>query len=310
MDFLVGSTGFVGSNLAAQHRFDGAFHSSDIAEAYGKAPDLLVYAGVPAEMFLANRDPQADRRRIEGAMENIRAIAPRCCVLVSSIAVYADSRGADEDTVIDPSALSAYGLNRLALEQWVEEHVPDSLILHLPAIYGRGLKKNFLYDMIHVIPAMLTEAKLSELSEAAPVLREYYLPQNNGFTKCKALDRKEEAALKALFLRLDFSALHFTDSRSVYQFYALKDLWGHIELARANGLRRLNLATPPLSAAEVYRSLTGKVFTNELAKQPFDYDMRSRYAALFGGKDGYLISREKELQDIRDFVRAEGGAVL
>lgn len=310
MEFLVGSTGFVGSNLAAQHRFDGAFHSSDITEAYGKAPDLLVYAGVPAEMFLANRDPQADRRRIDGAVENIRAIAPRACVLVSTIAVYSDCRGVDEDTVIDPSALSAYGRNRLALEQWVQENIPDSLILHLPAIYGKGLKKNFLYDCIHVIPSLLTETKLAELSAEAPVLREYYLPRNDGFFACRALRAEEETALRALFLRLGFSALNFTDSRSVYQFYALKDLWRHIEIARANGLRRLNLATPPLSAAEVFHSLTGNVFTNELAKRPFDYDMRSRYAALFGGNDGYLISREKELQDIRDFVRAEGGAIL
>ena len=310
MDYLVGSTGFVGSNLAAQHRFDGAFHSSDVAEAYGKQPDLLVYAGVPAEMFLANRDPRADRRRIEGAMENIRAIAPRACVLISTIAVYADSRGVDEDSAVDTRALSAYGINRLALEQWVREHVPDSLILHLPAIYGKGLKKNSLYDYIHRIPAMLTEAKLSELAAKAPVLGEYYLPQNNGFAKCRPLGEEEEKTLRALFLRLGFSALNFTDSRSVYQFYALKDLWGHIETARARGLRALNLATPPLSAAEVYRSLTGEDFFNELAKPPFDYDMRSRHAALFGGKDGYLIDREKELRDIRDFVRAEGGFVL
>jgi len=41
MDFLVGYSGFVGSNLAAQHRFDGLFRSGNIAEAYGKKPDLL-----------------------------------------------------------------------------------------------------------------------------------------------------------------------------------------------------------------------------------------------------------------------------
>ena len=118
MDYLVGSSGFVGSNLASQHRFDGLFRSTNITEAYGKKPDLLVYAGVRAEMFLANRDPAADRRQIDTATENIRQIAPHECVLISSIAVYPDTHGADEDTEIKAENLSAYGANRLYLEQY------------------------------------------------------------------------------------------------------------------------------------------------------------------------------------------------
>ena len=310
MDYLVGCTGFVGSNLCEQHRFDGLFHSRNVTEAYGKEPELLVYAGVRAEMFLANRDPAADRRRIDEAIANIRAIAPQTCVLISSVAVYPDSRGADEDTVIREEALSAYGANRLALERWLESELPQSLILRLPAIFGKNLKKNFLYDYIHRIPALLTDEKLRELAAAEPLLREYYLPQGNGFCKCRELSETETALLKERFAALGFSALNFTDSRSVYQFFSLKHLWHYIDAARAAGLRKLNVATPPLSVAEVYRALTGEAFRNELAKPPYAYDMRSKHAALFGGRDGYLISREQELADIRDFVRAEGGVCL
>lgn len=310
MDFLIGSTGFVGSNLSMQHSFDGLFHSRNVADAYGKEPDLLVYAGVRAEMFLANQDPAADRRAIDDAIRNIREIAPRECVLISTIAVYPDSRGADEDTPIDERALPAYGANRLALERLVEEAIPNSLILRLPAIYGKGLKKNFLYDYIHVIPTLLTEAKLNELAARSPRLTGFYLPQGNGFYKCKPLTDSEESTLKKLFEELNFTALQFTDSRSVYQFYALNDLWAHISLARANGLRRLNLTPQPVSVREVYTALTGKTFHNHLNKQPFSYDLRTKHAALFGGRDGYIFSREKELRDIRAFVRAEGGACL
>ena len=307
MDFLVGNTGFVGSNLAAQHRFDGLFHSSNIAEAYGKKPDLLVYAGVRAEMFLANRAPETDRGLIDDAIRNIELIAPRECILISTIAVYPDTHDANEDTYIEKSKLTAYGANRLVLERWVEENLPNSLILRLPAIYGTGLKKNFLYDYIHVIPALLTQTKLAELSEKAPQLLNFYVPQENGFCKCKPLTDAEARDLKELLRQLNFSAVNFTDSRSIYQFYALKDLWGHIERARANGLRRLNLATPPIAVSEVYQALAGKGFFNVLAQKPFNYDLRSKYADLFGGADGYLISREKELQDIIGFVRSEGG---
>ena len=75
-DLLVGSTGFVGGNLAAKHDFAAACHSSDIAAHYGTKPDLCVYAGVPAAMFLANADPEADLAVMRAARENIRKIAP------------------------------------------------------------------------------------------------------------------------------------------------------------------------------------------------------------------------------------------
>ena len=55
-DLLVGSTGFVGGNLAAKHAFAAVCHSTDIAAQFGAKPDLCVYAGVPAAMFLANAD--------------------------------------------------------------------------------------------------------------------------------------------------------------------------------------------------------------------------------------------------------------
>ena len=97
-DLLVGSTGFVGGNLLAKHTFAAACHSSDITAQYGTRPDLCVYAGVPAAMFLANADPEADLAVMRAARENIRQIAPKRLVLISSIAVLADSRGVYEDS--------------------------------------------------------------------------------------------------------------------------------------------------------------------------------------------------------------------
>lgn len=43
---LVGSTGFVGSNLTLQMRFDACFHSADIECAFDMRPGLCVYAGM------------------------------------------------------------------------------------------------------------------------------------------------------------------------------------------------------------------------------------------------------------------------
>lgn len=78
---------------------------------------------------------------------------------------------------------------------------------------------------------------------------------------------------------------------------------GHIETALCAGLRVLNLATPPVSAAAVYRAVTGGEFINELPGAPFDYDMRTEHAGLFGGAGGYICTEEEELAGIRRFMK-------
>lgn len=167
-DLLVGSTGFVGGNLAAKHAFAAVCHSTDIAAQFGAKPDLCVYAGVPAAMFLANADPDADLAVMAAARENLRQIAPKQLVLISSIAVYADSRGKDEQSPMTPDGLPAYGRNRLQLERWVREDYPNALIVRLPALYGIGLKKNFLFDLHTITPAMLKPEKYTELAQKNP----------------------------------------------------------------------------------------------------------------------------------------------
>lgn len=303
-DLLVGSTGFVGGNLLAKHTFAAECHSSDITAQYGTRPDLCVYAGVPAAMFLANADPEADLAVMRAARENIRQIAPKRLVLISSIAVLADSRGVYEDSPAqDTEALPAYGKNRLQLERWVREDFPDALIVRLPALYGAGIRKNFLFDLHTITPAMLRPEKYSELAAKSPLVKSAYTLADNGFYKLNGT--ADSAALRAFFAANDFNALAFTDARSRYQFYNLGRLWSDMEAARAADVKLLHLCTPPVSAAEVYTAVTGKAdWHNELPKPPFDYDLRSRHAALLGGSGDYLCTKQQELDDITRFMRS------
>lgn len=302
VDLLVGSTGFVGGNLAAKHTFAAACHSSDIAAQYGTRPELCVYAGVPAAMFLANADPEADLAVMRAARENLRRIAPKELVLISSIAVWPDSRGKYEDDTPLPDGLPAYGKNRLQLENWVREDFPEALIVRLPALYGAGLKKNFLFDLHTITPAMLRPEKYDELAAKSDLVKAAYTLADNGFYRLNGT--ADRAALKQFFAHNDFNALAFTDSRSRYQFYDLGRLWSDIGKARAAGIKMLHLCTPPVSAAEVYTAVTGQAdWRNELAKPPFDYDLRSRYARLLGGSGAYLCTKQEELDDITRFLR-------
>lgn len=298
---LVGSTGFVGGNLLAAYPFDAAYHSTDVQNGFGRDNGLVVYAGVPAAMYLANADPAADLAVMAAARENLRRLAPKKVVLISSICVFADSRGKTEADEPTPEGLAPYGANRLQLERWVREDWPDALIVRLPALYGKGLKKNFLYDLHTITPALLRPDKYRQLAAESELVRIAYEDAGNGFYKLSG--KADPAALRAWFAAAPFNALAFTDSRSVYQFYDLARLWRDIRTALDADLRVLHLATPPLSAARVYEAFTGKTFTNHLPGAPFDYDLRTRHAALLGGAGEYLCTEPECLTAVCDFLK-------
>ena len=301
---LVGFTGFVGSNICASHSFDALYNSKNITEAFGTCPDLLVFSGLRAEKYLANKDPEKDLEQIDIAEQNIIKIAPQKLVLISTVDVFKTPLGVDENSVIDTESLNAYGLNRYRLEQRIRDRFPDALIIRLPGLFGKNIKKNFIYDFISVIPFMLKEDKFTELAEKEPVLADYYEKLDNGFYRVNVADDKKEG-LKDIFRRLGFSALNFTDSRSRYQFYDLSCLWNDIKTALDSDLRLFHPATEPVSAGELYEYLTGETFVNELSGIPADYDYRTVYGDLYGGKGGYIRNKAEVLDEIRRFVSCE-----
>lgn len=306
MNALVGYTGFVGSNIYEAGNFDAVYNSRNIEEAFGTNPDLLIYAGLRAEKYLANNAPEKDMALIDEAYENIEKIGARKLVLISTIDVFKNPRGADENTVIDTDGLHPYGYDRYVLECKVRERYPDALIIRLPGLFGKNIKKNFIYDYINVIPFMLKADKFNELADSDPRLNDYYELQDNGFYKVN-VSESDRDMLKERFFALGFSALNFTDSRSIYQFYDLSRLWSDIQTALEAGLTLWHPATEPVSAAEVYEYLRGIPFVNELNGTPADYDYRTLYASLFEGREGYIRSKAEVLGDIKKFVESYGG---
>ena len=301
MNALVGYTGFVGSNIYANGHFDAVYNSANIEEAYGTNPDLLVYAGLRAEKYLANNAPAQDMELIYQAEKNIKEIHPKKLVLISTIDVFKIPKGVDENSEIDTDGLHAYGYNRYQLELWVRENYPDALIIRLPGLFGRNIKKNFIYDFINVIPFMLKENKLNDLVKEDVDIAKYYVSQENGFYKVQVQEEEKEL-LKDKFRRLGFSALNFTDSRSVYQFYNLERLWDDIQIALRAGITMWHPATEPVSAGEIYHFLTGKEFVNVMNGVPAEYDYRTVYAKYFNGAGGYISTKKEVLEQIQAFV--------
>ncbi|MCD7895202.1 MAG: hypothetical protein LUG50_00835 [Planctomycetaceae bacterium] len=303
MKFLVGHTGFVGQNLKMQTTFDGLFNSTNISESYGHQPDLLVFSGLRAEKYLANHEPFKDRACIDEAFANIIKIAPRKLVLISTIDVFHEPINVDEYSSIDLNMLHPYGKNRRLLEIMVTKYFPDALIVRLPGLFGFGLKKNFLYDLIHVIPTMLSSAKLAELTERDNTIKKYFKSGANGFYHCSAKSEADRRDLRGILDKIGFSAADFTDSRSVFQFYNLEYLWSHIQKALENDVTIFNMATEPIKASELHQRLLKREFVNEISLKPPFYDFRTCHASMCGSPGPYLFCKETVLTEIEAFFK-------
>ncbi|HSD14312.1 MAG TPA: NAD-dependent epimerase/dehydratase family protein [Flavobacterium sp.] len=302
MKVLVGHTGFVGSNLSESTSFDYCFNSKNIADSFGLNPELLVYSGVRAEKFLANKEPAKDFDIILNAIETIKKINPKKIVLISTIDVYPNPVDVNEDSEINYDAVQPYGRNRLYLEKWVEANFTEYLIVRLPGLFGKNIKKNFIFDLISVIPSMLNADLYQKLAVNNWIEANYSL-QENGFYKLKDIGESERKELKKRFLELGFSALNFTDSRGKFQFYNLKNLWNDIQIALQSDVRKLNLATAPIEVGEIYHAFYGEPFHNELSNPVPNYDFHTIHASLFGKDGNYIGSKEEVLNDIINFIK-------
>jgi nucleoside-diphosphate-sugar epimerase len=146
---LIGFTGFVGSNLADRATFDALYNSSNIQEMRGRSHSLVVCAGVSAVKWEANRDPEADWRSIGVLLNVLGTISTHRLVLISTIDVYPVQAGADESFDCASGENHPYGTHRLSVERFCLETFPSVLILRLPALFGPGLKKNVIFDLLN-----------------------------------------------------------------------------------------------------------------------------------------------------------------
>ena len=99
--------------------------------------------------------------------------------------------------------------------------------------------------------------------------------------------------------------IHLIDSRGVFQFYPMVNLWHDLQVIRRAGLSLVNLTAKALSVAEIAREAFGLDFTQQHSGTPGRYDLRSRHAALFGGRGDYQYSARESMLAIRAFAQSE-----
>lgn len=146
---LIGSTGFIGSTLSAATRFEEQFNSRNIDEIRGKSFDLIVCAGMPAAKWIANRDPDTDLTNALRLLSATQEANAEHFVLISTIDVYPTPVGVDELNEIGANEGNPYGRHRLLVERVVASSFGNVVTLRLPALFGPGLRKNVIYDLLN-----------------------------------------------------------------------------------------------------------------------------------------------------------------
>jgi len=146
---LIGCSGFVGGSLAGAEPFDLLVNRSNLESLRGVQLDRLVCAGLPAAKWIANQKPEEDAENVRRLETTLGTIKARTVVVISTIDVYPCTQSADEfyDCQLRPN--HPYGTHRLEFEQFVRDWFPQAHIVRLPALFGRGLRKNVLYDLLH-----------------------------------------------------------------------------------------------------------------------------------------------------------------
>lgn len=158
MKLLVGSTGLIGTTLKDSVNFDYEFNSKNLSDlltvSQNSEPLDLYLCCLPATKWLINKEPLKDFQNMISILKILEQRSYRKIVVYSTIDIYTDApTHSTEDYKISIEAASNgfnYGNNRHLFEHLVKavlkwEHL---LVVRLPALIGKHLKKNILYDLL------------------------------------------------------------------------------------------------------------------------------------------------------------------
>jgi nucleoside-diphosphate-sugar epimerase len=147
MRALVGFTGFIGSNLLKQRKYDFTYNSKNIEQIKHREFENLTFAGLPGVKWKANAFPKEDLENIERIVSCLRDVKSETVTYISTIDVYQTPVDVDEDDKPDANH-HAYGLHRAEFEKFMIENFEKCLAIRLPIVFGPGFKKNYLYDLM------------------------------------------------------------------------------------------------------------------------------------------------------------------
>jgi nucleoside-diphosphate-sugar epimerase len=108
-----------------------------------------------------------------------------------------------------------------------------------------------------------------------------------------------------IFDLLNKNNLHAIESRGIFQFYLMVNLWYDIQASIDARLSLVHLTAEPISVADVSLQGFGKPFTQSLSNEPARYDMQTRHATVFDSAGRHQYSARETIQAIRAYAQSE-----
>ena len=115
----------------------------------GKEYHQIICAGISAVKWIANKEPERDKQQIKALQDVLQTVSADQFVLISTIDVYPLQQGEDESFDCTQIPNEPYGFHRLLFEQFCMKKFNDCRIIRLPGLFGAGLKKNIIYDLLN-----------------------------------------------------------------------------------------------------------------------------------------------------------------
>jgi nucleoside-diphosphate-sugar epimerase len=94
------------------------------------------------------------------------------------------------------------------------------------------------------------------------------------------------------------------ETRGVFQFYPMVNLWADIQIALNARLNLVHLTAAPVSVAELFAQGFGRPLEQQQAGTPARYDMRTLHAELYGGFGNYQYSARETIQAVRAYAQS------
>lgn len=96
------------------------------------------------------------------------------------------------------------------------------------------------------------------------------------------------------------------ESRGVFQFYPMVNLWADLKIAMEASPKLVHFSSEPISVADVAQEGFGFPFAQHFAERtPGFYDMHSKHAAIFGARIPYMYTKKDTLMAIRAYAQSE-----
>jgi len=146
---IVGYSGFVGGNLLLKYKFDYFFNSQDFNNAINLNIDTMYFCGIPAVKWYANENPHEDTKIINNIQNILKTMKINKFILISTIDVYNNINGNFNEDNICTDDNHTYGKNRHLFEEFIKRTFDNYYIIRLPGLFGYGLKKNIIFDLMH-----------------------------------------------------------------------------------------------------------------------------------------------------------------